>query len=222
MKIKKTVLLSFLACIHTIGLNAADMKFSNAEIYEKMCQKCHGSNAEGNPKKKGPALNDLSAHELEISLFDLKAGGLNQSSGTSHDIMEHNMKKILEKGMNYDPKSMANYIFVSFNPDALFYKEIDNSKNKTYTVSEIYGKMCSKCHGLNAEGNPKKKGPALNEMTAHEIEAELLDIQNSEMNQSSGSEHEVMEHNQKKIEQKGMQYKPEEMAEYIAVHFYKK
>ncbi len=29
---------------------------------------------------------------------------MNQSSGTDHDVMEHNMKKIIEKGMDYDSK----------------------------------------------------------------------------------------------------------------------
>jgi len=220
MQVKKAVLLSFLSSIFVVGVNAANMKYSNSEIYEKMCSKCHGANGEGNPKKKGPALDDQTAHELEISLFDLKSGGLNQSSGSDHEVMEHNMKKIIEKGMNYEPKSMAEFIFVSFNPNAKYYKKINTDKK--YTVSEIYGKMCSKCHGLNAEGNPKKKGPALNEMTAHEIEAELMDIQDAEMNQSSGGDHEVMEHNQEKIEQKGMKYDPKDMAQYIADHFYQK
>ncbi len=221
MQVKKAVLIAFLSTALAVGVvNAAEIKYSNSEIYIKMCSKCHGMNGEGNPKKKGPALNDQTAHELEISLFDLKSGGLNQSSGTDHDIMEHNMKKIIEKGMNYEPKSMAEYIFVTFNPEAKYYKKI--SVDKKYTVSEIYGEMCSKCHGMNAEGNPKKKGPALNDKTAHEIEADLIEIQDSEMNQSSGTDHEVMEHNQKKIEQKGMKYNPKEMAKYIELHFYKK
>lgn len=222
MQIKKIALLSFLACIFTVGANAEQMKYSNAEIYEKMCSKCHGVNGEGNPKKKGPALNDMSAHELEISLFDLKSGGLNQSSGTDHEVMEHNMKKIIKKGMDYDPKDMSKYIFESYNPDAVFYKEINYDKTKEYSVSEIYGKMCAKCHGVNAEGNPKKKGPALNDMTAHEIESELIAIQNEGMNQSSGSDHEVMEHNQKKIEKKGMKYDPKVMAKYIEDNYYQK
>lgn len=220
MQIKKAVLLSFCTSILATGLYAAEMKYSNTKIYTKMCSKCHGMNAEGNPKKKGPALNEQSAHELEISLFDLKSGGLNQSSGTEHEVMEHNMKKIIEKGMDYDPSSMAKYIFTSFNPEAKYYKEV--SSNHKYTVSEIYGKMCSKCHGINAEGNPKKKGPALNDKTSHEIEMELIEIQNSEMNQSSGSDHDVMEHNQNKIEKKGMKYDPKEMATYIETHFFKK
>lgn len=218
MQVKKIVSLSFLSCLATSVLSAEEMKYSNLEIYTNMCSKCHGEKAQGNPKKKAPALNDQTAHELEISLFDLKAGGLNQSSGSNHDIMAHNMKKIIKKGMNYNPKSMALFIFNSFNAESAFYK--DFKKDKNYTVSEIYGKMCSKCHGLNAQGNPKKKAPALNEMTAHEIEAELLAIQNPNMNQSSGNNHELMEHNQEQIEKKGMYYKPKEMAKYIAEHFH--
>lgn len=220
MQVKKAVLLSFLVSIFTTGLYAAEMKYSNSEIYTKMCSKCHGLNAEGNPKKKGPSLNDQSAHELEISLYDLKSGGLNQSSGSDHEVMEHNMKKIIEKGMDYEPKSMSEYIFVAFNPEAKYYKKI--STDKQYTVSEIYGKMCSKCHGLNAEGNPKKKGPSLNDKTAHEIEMDLIEIRDGDMNQSSGSDHDVMEHNQEKIDKKGMTYEPKEMAVYIESHFNKK
>ncbi len=53
--------------------------------------------------------------------------------------MQHNMKVIIQKGMNYDPKKMANYIFFNFNKNAKSYK-----KNKKYTVSEIYEQMCSK------------------------------------------------------------------------------
>lgn len=213
MQVKKAVLLGFIACFFAFEATAAEMNYTNAEIYTKMCSKCHGISAEGNPAKKGPALNDQTAHELEISLYDLKSGGLNQSSGTEHEVMEHNMEKIIEKGMNYDPKSMAEYIFISFNPEAKYYKKPTLKTN--YTVSEIYEKMCSKCHGINAEGNPAKKGPGLDDRTAHELEAELLDIQSGGLNQSSGTEHEVMEHNQNKIEEKGMRYTPKEMAKYI-------
>lgn len=220
MQVKKAVLLSFLASIFTIGVNAAEMKYSNSEIYTKMCSKCHGIKAEGNPKKKGPVLNDQSVHELEISLFDLKSEGMNQSSGSDHEVMEHNMKKIIEKGMDYEPKSMAEYIFIAFNPEAKYYKKI--LTDKIYTVSEIYEKMCSKCHGLNAEGNPKKKGPSLDDKTAHELESDLIEIRDGDMNQSSGNDHEVMEHNQEKIDKKGMKYEPKAMAEYIESHFYKK
>ncbi|XPV68336.1 MAG: c-type cytochrome [Halarcobacter sp.] len=219
MQAKKAILLGFLVSIFAVGANAIDNGYTDAEIYLKMCSKCHGQSAEGNPAKKGPALNDQTAHELEISLYDLKSGGLNQSSGTEHEVMEHNMKKIIEKGMNYEPKSMANFIFTTYNPEAKYYKDINEKKD--YSVSEIYAKMCSKCHGINGEGNPKKKGPALNDKTAHEIEVELIDIRDGGLNQSSGTEHEIMEHNQNKIEEKGMKYDPKDMAKYIETYLYK-
>ncbi|HEO97924.1 MAG TPA: hypothetical protein ENO02_01335 [Epsilonproteobacteria bacterium] len=85
-----------------------------AEVYAESCVKCHGQNAEGNPKKKGPALNDRQAGELELDLYDVKNAGTNQSSGTEHDIMAHNMKKLAEQGFDYDPKAMAEYIEKSF------------------------------------------------------------------------------------------------------------
>ena len=85
-----------------------------AEVYAQSCVKCHGKHAEGVTEKKAPALNDRQAGELELDLYDVKNGGTNQSSGTEHDIMEHNMQKLLDKGYDYDPKAMAEYIEKSF------------------------------------------------------------------------------------------------------------
>ena len=85
-----------------------------AEVYQQSCKKCHGDHAEGNTKKKAPALNDRQAGELELDLYAVKNGGTNQSSGTEHDIMEHNMQKLLAKGYDYDPKEMAEYIEKNF------------------------------------------------------------------------------------------------------------
>lgn len=220
MQMKKAFLTAFMVSLFVSGLYAGNKKYSIEEIYSNMCSKCHGIDGEGNPKKKGPALNNIDISELEISLYDLKSGGSYQSSGTDHDIMEHNMQKIIEKGMDYNPKDMAKYIFMKFNPEAKYYTETNSDKK--YTVSEIYEKMCSKCHGINAEGNPKKKGPALNNKLAYDIELELIDIQNDSMTQSSGTDHDVMEHNEAKIEEKGMKYEAKDMANYIETHFYKK
>lgn len=221
MQMKKAFFVTFMVSLFVSGLYAGNKKYSNEEIYSNMCSKCHGIDGEGNPKKKGPALNNIEMNELEISLFDLRSGGAYQSSGTDHDVMEHNMQKIIEKGMDYEPKDMAKYIFLKFNPEAKYYKET-KSVDKNYTVSEIYGKMCSKCHGINAEGNPKKDGPALNNKLAYDIEMDIIDIQKGNMSQSSGSDHDVMEHNQEKIVEKGMSYDAKEMATYIETHFYKK
>jgi len=192
-------------------------QYSVAEIYDQMCSHCHGMKAEGNPEKKGPSLNDMSKNELAYELFNLVANG-SQSSGSDHDVMEHNQKKIMKKGMTYHPDDMALYIYSTFGINKDKTSKPKSVGMKAYSVSEIYKRMCSKCHGMNAEGNPKKKGPALNDMTKNEIEMELYDIQ-SDGFQSSGSSNEVMSHNQQKIEEKGMTYHPEDMATYIYYNF---
>jgi len=85
-------------------------KYTTVQVYEKTCIKCHGAHGEGNPAKHTPALNDRTAGEMEEDLFDVKNGGTNQSSGTEHDIMEHNMQKLIEKGYDYDINSMAEFL----------------------------------------------------------------------------------------------------------------
>ncbi len=85
-----------------------------AEVYTQSCHKCHGEKAEGLTEKKTPPMNDRQAGELELDLYDVKNDGLNQSSGTEHDKMAHNMQKLLDKGYDYDPKAMADYIEKNF------------------------------------------------------------------------------------------------------------
>jgi cytochrome c553 len=86
-----------------------------------MCVKCHGKHAEGvkelgeNGKPKGPAINDQEIYELKLAITDIKSGGLNQSSGSEHEVMEHNYKAIKKKGMDYDTDKMATYIYNHFN-----------------------------------------------------------------------------------------------------------
>lgn len=89
-------------------------KYTPAEVYTATCAHCHGSNGEGMPEKKGPAINKKTIPELEMDLFDIKNGGVGQSTATEHDVMEHNMKKLKEKGYEYDIKAMANYIYNTF------------------------------------------------------------------------------------------------------------
>jgi cytochrome c551 len=91
-------------------------KLTTEQVYNQMCVKCHGKNGEGNTKKKAPALNDQSIQELRLGITDIKMGGSAvNSSGTEHEVMEHNMKRIIEKGMDYDTDSMAQYIHDHFN-----------------------------------------------------------------------------------------------------------
>lgn len=105
--------IAFLALSACSGEKPAEVKtykYSTVEVYEKSCIKCHGKHGEGNPAKKTPALNDRTAGEMAQDLYDVKNGGANQSSGTDHEIMEHNMQKLVEKGYDYDVNSMAEFL----------------------------------------------------------------------------------------------------------------
>jgi cytochrome c553 len=86
-------------------------KYTTLEVYEKSCIKCHGKYGEGNPAKKTPALNDRTPGEMAQDLFDIKNGGTGYGgSGTDHEIMEHNMQKLVDKGYDYDINSMAEFL----------------------------------------------------------------------------------------------------------------
>jgi cytochrome c553 len=87
---------------------------TTAEVYQQSCIKCHGAHGNGKAEKKTPRLDDRTAAELEQDLFDVKNGGTNQSSGTDHEIMEHNMQKLIDKGYDYDIKAMAEYMYGTF------------------------------------------------------------------------------------------------------------
>jgi mono/diheme cytochrome c family protein len=95
-------------------------KHTTEEVYKQMCVNCHGSMGEGvseldkNGKPKGPAINNKELYELKLAITDIKNGGLNQSSGSDHEIMNHNYKAIKKKGMDYDTDTMANYIVDNF------------------------------------------------------------------------------------------------------------
>ncbi|NEW60442.1 hypothetical protein GSY74_04030, partial [Sulfurovum sp. bin170] len=96
------------------GGEAISYKLTPKQVWEQSCHKCHGEKAEGLTKKKTPPMNDRQAGELELDLFDVKNEGINMSSGTDHDKMAHNMKKLLDKGFNYDPTAMSKFIEKSF------------------------------------------------------------------------------------------------------------
>ena len=89
---------------------AVTYKYSTVQVYEKSCIKCHGARGEGNPAKKTPALNDRTAGEMAQDLYNVKNGSASQSSGTDHEIMEHNMQKLVDKGYDYDVNSMAEFL----------------------------------------------------------------------------------------------------------------
>ena len=111
-----TIALASLAFVALTGCGeekapaAKTYKYTTVQVYEKSCIKCHGAHGEGNPAKKTPALNDRTPGEMAQDLYDVKNGGTNQSSGTDHDIMEHNMQKLIDKGYDYDIDSMAEFL----------------------------------------------------------------------------------------------------------------
>jgi len=95
------------------SISAFAKNYTQGEIYQVMCQKCHGKFAEGNPKKKGPSLVGMTEAELSVDIFQLDGDGY-QSSGSAHEQMEDNLKVIRRKGMDVDPDKMAKYIVENF------------------------------------------------------------------------------------------------------------
>ena len=101
--------MTFTACSGEKAAAVKTYKYSTVEVYEKSCIKCHGAHGEGNPAKKTPALNDRTAGEMAQDLYDVKNGSA-QSSGSDHEIMEHNMQKLVDQGYDYDVNSMAEFL----------------------------------------------------------------------------------------------------------------
>ena len=112
------ILLGLSGCGDNAKSDIVTYKYTPAEVYKATCVHCHGEKGEGMAEKKGPAINQKSIQELEMDLFDIKNGGLGQSTASEHQVMEHNMKKLKEKGYEYDIKAMSNYIYNTFNSNA--------------------------------------------------------------------------------------------------------
>ena len=110
--LRSKLLLSVLA-VSSLSVGAFAQEYTQGEIYQVMCQKCHGIFAEGNPEKKGPSLRNMSQSELAVDIFELDGDGY-QSSGSAHERMETNLISIRKKGMNVDADKMAKYIYTSF------------------------------------------------------------------------------------------------------------
>jgi cytochrome c553 len=111
MKTMKIIGCAVFACGLTLNLSAAE--YTQGEIYQAMCQKCHGEYGEGNPAKKGPSLIDRTQAELAVEIYELDGGGY-QSSGTAHEEMDSNLTAIEKKGMIVDADKMAAYIYNNF------------------------------------------------------------------------------------------------------------
>lgn len=118
MKLRSITIIYSLLSVCALGsLSAATS--NQAEIFDQKCSKCHGLHAEGNPIKKGPALNDKSVGYLQMEIADLK-GELTLTGSTiaEHEKMDHSMKRLKELGYMVNPDKMANYIYTNFNKEA--------------------------------------------------------------------------------------------------------
>ncbi len=93
---------------------------SNQEvIYNQKCSSCHGLTAEGNPVKKGPALNHKSIGDLQITILDLQGElSINGNSSGDHYQMEHNIQTFAKEGYVIKPLEMSKFLYYSFNPEA--------------------------------------------------------------------------------------------------------
>jgi cytochrome c553 len=118
MKLNHLVIICSLAGICT-GSTLSAAVTNQTVIYQEKCVKCHGAHAEGNPSKKGPALNKESIAYLKMEMTDMLGdAGLTGDSFSDHVKMEHNIKRFKDLGYIIDPDGMARYIYNTFNPAA--------------------------------------------------------------------------------------------------------
>lgn len=106
MKSSSLVKVCALAAMVVTGAMSAET--NQAKIYETQCVKCHGASGEGNPAKKGPAINNKSVGDLQIAIMDLQGNmSINGGSSGNNADMEHNLKVFEKKGYIISPTEMA-------------------------------------------------------------------------------------------------------------------
>lgn len=105
--------------VGAFAISAFAAEANQEKIYLEQCVKCHGTHGEGNPLKKGPAVNNKSVGDLQIAIMDLQGVlGINGGSSGENVNMEHNIKVFEKKGYIIDAGGMAKYMYNSFNPAA--------------------------------------------------------------------------------------------------------
>lgn len=90
-------------------------------------------------------------------------------------------------------------------------QEVSDVK-KVYMIAEIYNSMCVECHSSDGSGNTEKLTPSMATLSQKEMQDALLEIENDDG-------HIIMQHNREQILKMGMQYKAEEMAQYMFTRF---
>jgi cytochrome c553 len=101
---KNVIFLSLSLFLATLSAND---KYTDEQIYNKMCIECHSFDGSGNTEKLTPSMIGESQEEIERSLVEIE-------NDKDHVIMKHNRTKILEMGMEYSAKSMAEYMHTRF------------------------------------------------------------------------------------------------------------
>jgi len=84
----------------------------------------------------------------------------------------------------------------------------------SYTMKQIYEKMCIECHSDNGSGNTDKLTPSMRGETLEDIIVSLKEVEDD-------NGHVIMNHNREKILEKGMDYSAEAMSEYMFKRFHK-
>jgi cytochrome c553 len=115
-KMRNSSFIKICALAALVATNGFAIESNQAKIYEAQCVKCHGTHGEGNPAKKGPAVNNKSIGDLQIAIMDLQGNmSINGGGSGDHDKMEHNLKSIEKKGYAISSFEMAQFMYNSFN-----------------------------------------------------------------------------------------------------------
>ncbi len=97
-------------------------------------------------------------------------------------------------------------------------KEMPTTKaivKKDYTIDEIYEAMCITCHASDGSGNTEKLTPSMSDLSKDEMYRALKEVEDDEG-------HVIMEHNRGKIIKMGMEYKAQDMSNYMFKRFNQK
>ena len=116
------------------------------------CIACHGQNAEGNGALSAPALAGLDARYLERQLKYFKKGLRGQSPKDQYGQQMTAFAKSLDDAQIKDLSLAISKIPGSKSPST----KGDPEQGKKYFTSN-----CSSCHGVQGQGNPAFKAPAL-------------------------------------------------------------
>ena len=109
MKIVNKILILLFFCITISGAK----EYSQSEIYQQTCAKCHGKYAQGYRRQNAIALNNIPSAQLDVAIYQLDFDA-SHSSGTTCEKVGYKLTTLLKKDMKLDSKKMAKYIVKNF------------------------------------------------------------------------------------------------------------